>query len=158
MTKSKRIINRILILAGMVLIVLSLVKLFGASRTITDYPTASKTPDRMTEQADDWSGEIAYGVTYAALTPLGGDENVTADVRFDPADDYWGLPRSDGVDLVAGYCSVCHSLAIVMQQRQDVEGWTYLLDWMEEKQGMAPLLADDRAVILAYLSREFGSH
>ena len=66
------------------------------------------------------------------------------------------LRRSEGVETVAAYCSACHTLQIVMQQRQTRDGWDYLLTWMAEKQGMAEPPPDMRAEILDYLSREFG--
>lgn len=76
---------------------------------------------------------------------------------FNPADDYWGLPRDDGVDLVAGYCAACHSLRIVMQQHATETRWRELMDWMIEKQGMAPPPDDDLETIVRYLSEHFGA-
>lgn len=106
--------------------------------------------------AANWNGEIAFSPAYAALTPLADDvENASARV-FNPLDDYSGLPRSEGVETVAAYCSGCHSLSLVMQQRQSREGWDHLLDWMAAEQGMAEPPPEMRAEILDYLSREFG--
>ena len=156
MIKSPDTLYRTLTIAGMGGAVLGLMQLFDAPVPIADQANATNTADHIIKMADGWTGEIAYGAPYAALAPLSADDAVAADILFDPTDDYWGLPRSDGIDLVAGYCGACHSLSIVMQQRQTAEGWTYLLDWMEEKQGMAPLPGDDRAAILSYLKREFG--
>ena len=158
------IARRVLTIAGMGLAVMGLMHLFESPTTDDqpaganehNAPIASTKAERIEKMTVGWSGEIAYGATYAALTPLSDNGDANTDIPFDPADDYWGLPRSHGVDLVAGYCGACHSLAIVMQQRQTTDGWTYLLDWMEEKQGMAPIAAGDRAAILAYLAREFG--
>ena len=62
----------------------------------------------------------------------------------------------DGADIALYACSSCHSLQIVMQQRQPRAGWAYLLDWMEAKQGMAPLPADDEDILLDYLAAHFG--
>lgn len=156
MTRSADMLYRVLTIVGMSAAVLGLMQLFDAPVAGADHASAASNADHIAEMAKGWSGEIAYGAPYAALMPLSADEAVAADIRFDPTDDYWGLPRSDGVDLVAGYCGACHSLAIVMQQRQSAGGWNYLLNWMEEKQGMAPLASDDRAAILTYLTREFG--
>lgn len=108
-------------------------------------------------------GQIDYAPAYFALTP---DMPVYRAGRRDPDtaaflritdDPNAGLPTTDGVDLVAGYCGSCHSLQIVTQQRLTKNRWDRLLDWMVEKQGMAPPPADDRAIILAYLAREFPS-
>lgn len=156
MIRSADILSRTLMIAAMVVVVLGLTILFNAPPVSSENTPAAMRHNRIAEMAEGWSGEITYGAAYAALTPLSADDATAADIRFDPTDDYWGLPRSDGVDLVAGYCGPCHSLAIVMQQRQSTEGWTYLLNWMEKKQGMAPLPGDDRAAILTYLAREFG--
>lgn len=147
---------RILIISAMVVVVFGMTTLFNVPPAITENGPTATQHNRIVEMAESWSGEVTYGVTYAALTPLSADSAIAADALFNPTDEYWGLPRSDGVDLVAGYCVACHSLAIVMQQHQTADGWTYLLDWMEEKQGMAPLAGDDRAAILSYLTREFG--
>jgi hypothetical protein len=105
--------------------------------------------------AANYQGEIDFGAPYSALSPLSDIDAIAAPSGFDPGDDYWGLPRSKGVEIVAGYCSACHSLALVMQQRQSREGWDELLNWMVEKQGMADPDPTTRAAILGYLSREF---
>ena len=156
MTGNAYFLHRTLTLVAMFAVALGLTRLFDVSSSIEEHAGAPKSAERIAAMADGWTGEIAYGATYAALTPLSAEGALAGSAIFDPTDDYWGLPRSDDVDLVAAYCGACHSLAIVMQQRQSAEGWNYLLNWMTEKQGMAPLLAEDRAAILAYLTREFG--
>lgn len=92
---------------------------------------------------------------FNALDP-GLPELVSERALFDPADDYWGLPREDGYDLVAGYCSACHSLRIVMQQQASRARWDELLTWMVEKQGMAEPPVSDREAMISYLSGSFG--
>lgn len=77
--------------------------------------------------------------------------------QFDPNDDYWGLPRTDGVELVAGLCSSCHSLEIVMQQRMTPDRWAYTLTWMSESQGMAQLDEETRGQIYEYLITHFSN-
>ena len=93
---------------------------------------------------------------FNALDP-GVPTALTAAASFNPADDYWGLPRDDGVDLVAGYCAACHSLRIVMQQHASEARWRELMLWMIEKQGMAPPPDDDLETIIRYLSDHFGA-
>ena len=156
MTQKENYLPRILTITVMFAAVFFLTKLFEAKPPTEQILRTANAAHPIESMADGWSGEIAYGAAYAALTPLTADDTLTENALFDPTDDYWGLPRSDDVDLVAGYCAPCHSLAIIMQQRQSADGWNYLLDWMEEKQGMAPLAAEDRAAILGYLVREFG--
>jgi len=108
--------------------------------------------------AEAWTGEINYGPPFSALSPTSSDAAMIRASAFDPSDDYWGLPRTSGVDAVAAYCGSCHSLALVMQQRQAADGWNRLLDWMIEKQGMANPDPDARAEIVGYLAREFGAN
>ena len=111
--------------------------------------------DRIEAFAANWSAQPDFENRFNALTP---SKTVSAlvDTPFDPADDYWGLPRdnSGAHELVAAYCAGCHSLSIVMQQRATRAGWKDLLVWMEEKQGMPPLEADEDYV-LEYLSKYF---
>lgn len=112
--------------------------------------TAAKNAASDTPQTPD------YSWTFNALDP--GAVSATANAAlFDPADDYWGLPRDDGVDLVAGYCIACHSLRIVMQQRASDARWRELMEWMIKKQGMAPPPEDDFEAIVRYLSENFGT-
>lgn len=93
---------------------------------------------------------------FNALDP-GLIEASAAPSLFDPTDAYWGLPRTDGADLVAGYCAACHSLRIVMQQSASEARWRELMVWMIDKQGMAPPPDDDLELIVKYLSEHFGS-
>ncbi len=94
--------------------------------------------------------------TYNALDPT-FQSAALQDSLFNPADDYWGLPRDPGYEEVAAYCSACHSLRIVMQQRATPARWRELLVWMVEKQGMAPLDPDQRKLVQDYLGTHFSS-
>ena len=105
--------------------------------------------------AGGWRGHIDFAPAYSALNPYAEATQENAASAFDPSDEYWGLPREPGFETVAAYCSACHTLQIVMAQRQSREGWDYLLHWMVEKQGMAPPAPETRAEILEYLSAEF---
>mgnify|MGYP000362660864 CR=1 FL=1 len=148
---------RLAVAAALALLIIGLTKLFtpngGALATAVQSASIRNPASAM---AGAWNGEINYAPAYAALDPLTALASAEATSLFDPQDDYWGLPRANGYEEVAAYCTACHSLRIVMQQRQPREGWDYLLNWMVEKQGMAPPPADDRALLLDYLSQEFG--
>lgn len=158
MTPARNMLARAVTLGAMALAVILLIQLFAHEdvapasplhdSTIAEVPVA----EALQETAPI---TINYAPAYAALNPYADLAASSAASTFDPNDDYWGLPRSTGVDSVAAYCSACHSLQIVMQQRQTRDGWDYLLHWMVEKQGMAELPAETRADILDYLSREF---
>lgn len=163
MTQARDTLIPIFMIAAMTLAVLGLMKLtapedkaYASHGNVTETIIETRA-DRIKTMAANWSGDIAWDAFYSALTPFSETTDASTSVEFDPRDDYWGLPRSEGVETVAALCGACHSLAIVMQQRQTREGWDYLLDWMTEKQGMATLSPEMRAEIIAYLSREFGA-
>lgn len=65
-------------------------------------------------------------------------------------------PAGPGREETGYACIACHSLAIVKQQGLSREDWDELLDWMIEEQGMVDLEAEERSVILDYLSTHFG--
>lgn len=101
--------------------------------------------------------EIDFYPAYLALDPAAPMNEAGANAVFNPADPYGGLPQTEGYDLVAAYCSACHSLRVVMQQRPTPRRWDELLDWMVEKQGMAEPDPETRAAIRAYLVRHFST-
>ena len=109
--------------------------------------------------ADSWNGEVQFVTEFNTLDPshTSADSSVSGvATAFDPNDDYWGLPRDEGVDFVAAYCSGCHSLQIVMQQRRSEKRWHELIDWMINTQGMPPPDEDVRKDIETYLGQHFG--
>ncbi|MET4805054.1 cytochrome c family protein [Limibacillus sp. MBR-115] len=53
-------------------------------------------------------------------------------------------------------CTACHSERIVAQQGLSRDNWAELLDWMVEEQGMSELDQQTKAVILDYLSKNYG--
>ncbi len=157
MTVARAIGARLLVIAGMATSVSGLMSLFSPEAPHYREPPTGLVSPRITAMADEWSGEIDFAAPYSALSPWTNDATIVGASAFDPADELWGLPRTNGVEVVAGYCGSCHSLALVMQQRQSADGWNRLLDWMIEKQGMAAPNPGPRGEIIAYLSREFGS-
>lgn len=106
---------------------------------------------------ENWPSSPAYTLAFSALDPL-ALPNVSNELGgFDPEDEYWGLPRTNGYELVDAYCSGCHSLQIVMQQRADETRWRYMLQWMSEEQNMPELPQDEEEIVLKYLLTHFGS-
>ena len=116
---------------------------------------------RRAERVDAMAASYVEGISfkdhYNALDPRLKRSGVTRGSMFDAADDYWGLPRTSGYEEVAGNCSGCHSLQIVMQQHVTTERWGYLLKWMVEKQGMMAMEPEDEVLVRAYLNTHFSS-
>lgn len=111
---------------------------------------------RIATYSNDWDPMPSYGSGFNALDPAYKIAELT-DSLFDPQDEYWGLPRDDKntYELVDAYCSSCHSLSIVMQQRASRTRWKELLVWMEKKQDMAILPPEDEDLVLDYISTYF---
>ncbi len=65
------------------------------------------------------------------------------------------LPEAPGREETFYACTACHGAAVIRRSRLSREGWDGLMDWMTEKQGMAPLEGEDRRVIVDYLARAF---
>lgn len=77
--------------------------------------------------------------------------------KYDPSDEYLGLPRTDGVDTVFTQCTPCHSAATFMQQNLSRSSWDKLINWMVESRGMLEPEPEDRKIILDYLTKHFGA-
>jgi hypothetical protein len=114
--------------------------------------------ERIIEHSKNWPKSPDFTVKFTALPNVSSESEKTVSdhPQFDPADDYFGLPRIGAFEDVEAYCTACHSLQIVMQQRASKARWDYMLTWMSEKQGMAKMPEDDRQRILDYLSSNFG--
>ena len=108
-----------------------------------------------TAAAQQGPGSLGRG--YDPLAPLRAPTPMPPAPAGETSDEYGGLPAGEGVDLTYYLCGACHSIQLVTQQRVTRARWDYLLDWMVEKQGMAPLPPEDRTVVLDYLSRHFSS-
>jgi len=122
------------------------------------HPQAPLSPrqERILTMAEQSQLPIDYSTGFNALDPS-LSLSAAQSSRFDPADDYWGLPRDgDGhFELVDIYCTACHSVRIVMQQDASESRWDELLTWMVKKQGMAELEPQDRSNLLTYLADNF---
>lgn len=129
----------------------------GPQQNDSDRRTDKKRAERVLELSKTWPDTPDYSTVFVALSPHGNAEG-PSDARavFDSTDYYGGLPRTGAYEFVAAYCSGCHSLEIVMQQRASRERWSYMLTWMVEKQGMVPLDEQDEDLILDYLVAHFG--
>lgn len=65
------------------------------------------------------------------------------------------LPAGAGRDETFYLCSACHSFTLVSRQGMSKDLWDDTLRLMVEKHGMAEPGADERALILEYLSAAY---
>ncbi len=110
---------------------------------------------RIAAMAESWPKSPDFGQKFDPRDPYSdpGSEGKQAGAAFDVDN----LPVADNGahELVIAYCSGCHSLNIVAQQNASRARWQEMLIWMEEKQGMSKIPAEDEADLLDYLSKEF---
>lgn len=100
----------------------------------------------------------AGGTTTAARAPApapGPPPALAAAIAESERSTVAGLPGGRGHDIVAGNCLVCHSAALITQQRKDTTGWnktvTQMIAWG------APLPEADRPALVAYLAEHYGA-
>jgi hypothetical protein len=65
-----------------------------------------------------------------------------------------GFIAGEGLQLVIANCTNCHSAKLVTQNRFTKEGWTNVIRWMQETQGLWDLGANEEAIV-AYLSTHY---
>lgn len=65
-----------------------------------------------------------------------------------------GLIFAEGFEIVRGTCTACHSAKLVTQNRATREGWEEMIRWMQAKQGLWELGANE-PIILDYLSKHY---
>lgn len=70
---------------------------------------------------------------------------------IDPAT---GLVIGEGMNLVIGHCTGCHSAKLITQNRFDSEGWIRVIRWMQETQNLWDL-GDSEKAIVDYLSKHY---
>lgn len=66
-----------------------------------------------------------------------------------------GLVAGEGLQIVKGSCTACHSSALILQNRFTREGWREKIVWMQQTQGLWDL-GENEAVILDYLAAHYG--
>jgi len=74
-----------------------------------------------------------------------------------PKDEESGLIIGEGFEMVKGTCSVCHSTALITQNRFTREGWREKIVWMQQTQGLWDLGASEPPILdylAAYYSPE----
>jgi hypothetical protein len=112
-----------------------------------------------------WSHAPVAAVAQAAYDPMRPPHNETVDPPLEGAEDgtpalnpdFDNLPDTDGVEETYYTCSVCHSLAIIKQQRITDARWHHLWDWMIAEQGMPEPDSETKEIVLNYLTTHFSS-
>lgn len=66
-----------------------------------------------------------------------------------------GLLIAEGYDIVKSTCTACHSAQLVVQNRASRAGWEEMIRWMQAKQGLWDLGANE-GPILDYLATHYG--
>ncbi len=61
-----------------------------------------------------------------------------------------GLVDAEGLMMVVGNCTACHSSKIILQNRMDTEGWNSTIKWMQETQNLWEL-GKSQDIIVNYL-------
>lgn len=65
-----------------------------------------------------------------------------------------GLKQGEGLELVLGNCTNCHSAKLIIQNRATRDGWKNMIRWMQETQKLWDL-GDQEAKILDYLEANY---
>ena len=67
-----------------------------------------------------------------------------------------GFPEAPGQALVIAHCTACHSGKLVQQNRATRYGWSELIRWMQNKQGLWTLAPETESKLLDYLTAHYG--
>jgi hypothetical protein len=81
-------------------------------------------------------------VAVVAPPPVNAMPNETPDV----------MPAGEARDEVFYFCTTCHGSAVITRTGATRERWDFLLTWMTDVHGMAPLTGADRERVLSYLA------
>ena len=65
-----------------------------------------------------------------------------------------GLIQDEGLELVIGNCTPCHSAKLITQNRASREGWKSSIRWMQRTQKLWEL-GEKEALILDYLEKNY---
>jgi len=80
---------------------------------------------------------------------------VTGDEEpVDSLDVATGLVIGDGMNLVIGHCTGCHSAELITQNRATREGWIKVIRWMQETQNLWDLGESEEAIV-SYLAKHY---
>ena len=118
---------------------------------------------QLRQDADGWRSIVDYMTLHGAqLTPDQADKavnylatNFGPGVNVPPSPIEVALPDGPGKDMVAADCVVCHGLDRIAAARRTPSDWNSVLSRMQFLG--APVSADDKKTVAAYLDKNFGS-
>ena len=88
-----------------------------------------------------------------APEPLGEPETL---VRTEPElDPVTGLKMTGDWEIVRANCMACHSGKLITQQRGSAQQWLTMIRWMQKKQNLWPIPAEQEQVIIEYLATHY---
>ena len=96
---------------------------------------------------------IARLLILTLIGALGGFASHPATAEDDP--DYLAMIDGDGKDFAYLLCSDCHAMQHVLQKRYSRGGWRDAIQRMTDDFGMAELEADERALVIEYLTNHY---
>jgi len=113
--------------------------------------------NRFTRSAAGWLGVVCLAVGFGC----GKEEPATLqepiyDAQGRQLDPGTGMVIAEGWELVAGNCTACHSAKQFLRQRGTQQTWNYIIDWMQQTQGLWQFDPDMRKKIVNYLASNYG--
>ena len=111
----------------------------GPSDTPQESPSASGNQDVVTD--------------YKAAPP---DKKPIYDDKGRELDHSTGLVKADGWQLILANCVACHSPKQFLRQRGTKATWHYIIDWMQETQGLWEFPPGDEDKMVEYLATYYG--
>ncbi len=92
----------------------------------------------------------------AARAAAAATEQARIEAAARPTEDETVLAEGEGRGETFGYCTSCHSTALIRRSAFSRQRWDELMDWMSTQHRMNPLEGDLRATIVDYLARHYG--
>lgn len=92
----------------------------------------------------------------AARAAAAAAEQARLQAAAQPTEDESVLAEGEGRAETFGYCTSCHSTALIRRSAFSRQRWEELMDWMTNVHGMNPLEGELRTIIVDYLARHYG--
>jgi hypothetical protein len=92
----------------------------------------------------------------SARSAAAAAEQARIEAAARPAEDESILAEGPGRGETFGYCTSCHSTALIRRSAFSRQRWDELMDWMTNTHRMNPLEGELRTQIVDYLARHYG--